>query len=228
MYNIVIRIGSVLLLIASFVTFNPVYAEKSEVAQTSHDGLVLHKGGKADLVYVLPGADLSAYKKIMLMEAHIAFKKNWKRDQNRDRSTRRVTDKDMARIISRGEDLFDHVFTDVLEENGYPVVTEPGEDVLIVRPAIIDLNVTAPDVKTAGRSRTYVSSAGEATLFIELYDSVTRQILARAFDHRADRNNDIRWSMQSSSISNTQAANRALKYWAGLLAKALDKAKNNN
>ena len=32
---------------------------------------------------------------------------------------------------------------------------------MIVRPAIINLDVTAPDTPTAGRSRTYSSSAGE-------------------------------------------------------------------
>ena len=119
------------------------------------------------------------------------------------------------------------VFVDVLEENDYPVVTAAGADVLLVRPAIINLDVAAPDLRTAGRTTVYSASAGQATLYVELYDSVTAQILARATDRKADRNTGVRWAMPSSSVSNQADATKALKHWAGLLVKALDNAKEN-
>jgi hypothetical protein len=59
----------------------------------------------------------------------------------------------------------------VLEEDRYAVVDEAGEDVLLIRPAIINLDVNAPDTPQAGRSMTYVASAGEMTLYLEAYDS---------------------------------------------------------
>ena len=218
-------LAKTLLVLVCVVSVNTVSAKKSKPPETSHDGLVLVKKSKVDIAYALPGADLSGYSKVMLLKPHIAFIKNWQRDQNRSTHTGRVSDKDMQRMISRGKDLFGHVFFDVLEENGYPVVSEAGADVLLVRPAIINLDVAAPDIRTAGRSTTYSASAGQATLYVELYDSVTGQILARATDRKVDRNNDIRWTMSRSSVSNQADATRALKYWAELLVKALDNAK---
>ena len=40
-----------------------------------------------------------------------------------------------------------------LENAGYAITTEAGDDVLVLRPAIIDLDITAPDTRTPGRSR---------------------------------------------------------------------------
>lgn len=221
--NINIRTKTMLVLFCFFAV--NIASAKDDPPETTLDGLVLVKKSKVDLAYALPGADLSVYSKVMILEPHIAFRKNWQRDQNRTRGTGRVRDKDMERMISRGKDLFEHVFIDVLEENGYPVVSAAGADVLLVRPAIIDLDVTAPDIQTAGRTTTYSASAGEATLFVELYDSVSLQILARATDRKADRNTSLRWTMSRSSVSNKADASRALKHWAGLLVKALDNAK---
>jgi len=198
------------LVLVCFLAVNTVFA-KDEPAETTYDGLVLVKDSKVDMAYALPGADLSAYTKIMILEPHIAFKKNWQQEQNRKRMSGRVSDKDMERIIRRGKDLFGYVFVDVLEENGYTVVTDVGEDVLLVRPAIIDLDVAAPDIQTANRSTTYSASAGEATLFVELYDSVTLQILARASDKKTGRRNSINWTMSRSSVTNTADATRAFK-----------------
>ena len=222
--NINIFLKTMLILVCFFAV--NIVSAKDAPPETSHDGLVLIKDSKVDLAYALPGADLSGYSNVMLLEAHIAFIKNWQRDQNRSSISGRVSDKDMERMISRGKDLFGHVFTDVLEENGYPVVTTAGADVLLVRPAIINLDVAAPDTQTAGRSRTYSASAGQATLYVELYDSVTGQILVRAFDRKVDRDTDLRWAMSSSSVSNSADATRALRHWAKLLVKGLDRVKN--
>lgn len=216
----------VTLLIGCLCFGTPAFAKKDQPAEKSHDGLVLIEDTKADMVYMRPGADLSIYNKIMLMEPHISFKKNWQLDQNRQ-AFNRVTDRDIARIIARGKDLFTHVFTDELEAGGYQVVGEPGEDVLLVRPLIIDLDITAPDTHSANRVRTYTSSAGEATLLVELFDSVTGQILVRASDRKVDRDKDMRWAMPSSSISNRRDATRALRHWAEQLVDGLDLAKKN-
>ncbi len=117
--------------------------------------------------------------------------------------------------------VFREVFVEELDTEGdYQVVDEIGDDVMIIRPAIIDLDVTAPDTGGAGRSRTYTSSAGAATLYVELYDSVTGEILARAIDRKAGRGyGHLRWS---NRVSNSAEAKRVLREWAGLLRQRLD------
>jgi len=205
-----------------------VASAKEPLPEISHDGLVLVKDSQVDIAYVLPGADLGVYNKVMLVKPHIAFKKNWQRDQNQTRrGNERVTDKDMERMISRGKDLFGYVFIDALEENGYPFVSEAGADVLLVYPAIINLDVTAPDVESSRHSSTYSANAGEATLYVELYDSVSGQILARVSDRKVDRNNDLMWSMSRRSSGGSAEATKAFKYWAELLVDALNNAKKS-
>ena len=55
-------------------------------------------------------------------------------------------------------------------------------DVLLRRPAIIDLDIAAPDTMSAGRSRTFTTSTGAATLYIELFDSASGASIGRAAD----------------------------------------------
>jgi hypothetical protein len=65
-------------------------------------------------------------------------------------------------------------------------------------------------------------SAGEATLFLELFDSETGQILARVIDRRESRNNNL--LMLSGSVPNAAEAEALAAQWAHILRKALDKA----
>ena len=118
----------------------------------------------------------------------------------------------MDRIKTRVSELFNSVFIEVLEaDDGFEIVSEPDYDVLLVRAAIIDLDVTVPDTSAAGRSRSYTADSGAATLYIELYDSVSGQILGRAFDRQAARQNTsvMRWTNRAS---NTADARRVFRF----------------
>jgi len=129
----------------------------------------------------------------------------------------------MERIRTRLAEEFTAVFTEVLQENdGYELVEERAEDVLILRPAIVNLDVNAPDTRSAGRSKTYASYAGEMTLYLEVYDSQTNALIAKALDRRTDRNNGfVTWQ---TSVSNSQSAKRVLRGWAQTLRDGLDEA----
>src|SRR5690606_29776650 len=156
--------------------------------ELTHDGLTRVEDSPADAVYVLPEADFAVYDSFIVLEPYVAFRRNWQRDVNRAASlSRRISDADMEQMKSQMSELFMEVFVEQLESGGFSVVDEPGENVMILRPAILNLDITAPDVSSAGRSRTYVANAGSGSLFIELYDSVTGQILARAVDSRRAR-----------------------------------------
>ncbi len=189
------------------------------------DGLHRVPDSKLAIVYAQPGADLSPYNRIQLLDAYVAFKKNWERDQRSGSiNTFRVSSRDMEKIKNSLSEEFQTVFEDALEEAGYAVTDESGEDVMIVRPAIINLDVNAPDTPTAGRSRTYTSSAGEMTLYVELYDSLTGDIIAKALDRRFDRANAGFYTW-TNSVTNRAAAQRILKGWAKILVNALNEAK---
>jgi len=96
--------------------------------------------------------------------------------------------------------------------------------VLLLRPAIINLDVTAPDTMSANRNYTITSSAGEMTLYLEVYDSVTGSIIIKALDRKGDRSQLGQFTL-SSSVKNKAAANRILAQWADILVDALNEAK---
>jgi len=197
---------------------------KSDLPEFTEDGLQLVPDSKLAIVYAEPGAELSGYTRVMLLDAYVAFKKNWERDQRRSSvQPLRITSKDVERIRADLADGFREVFTTSLEKAGFPVVAEAGEDVLLLRPAIINLDVTAPDTMTAGRTETYVESAGEMTLYIELYDSVTGDLIAKALDRRIDSRNAGFYTW-ANRTTNRVAANRILQGWADILVGALTEA----
>lgn len=178
------------------------------------ENLVPVDESRVAVAYIDPNADFSVFKRVMILDTFVAFKSGWERDQRRGTRGTRISASDMDRIKTRVSELFNSVFIEVLEaDDGFEIVSEPDYDVLLVRAAIIDLDVTVPDTSAAGRSRTYTADSGAATLYIELYDSVSGQILGRAFDRQAARQNNsvMRWTNRAS---NTADARRVFRGWA--------------
>ncbi len=193
--------------------------------KVTSDGLNLVEGTKAAAVWVLDGADFSEYNRVMILDVGVGFKKNWRRDYNRDEISlgSQVSKSDAEKIKQRVADEFKKVFTEELEKAGYDVadydVKLAEEDILVLRPAIVDLVVTAPDTNSAGRGRTFTASAGAMTLYLEFFDSVTSALLGRVVDRKADRGSS--WSM-SSRVSNKADADRIFRKWAGQLIAKMD------
>ena len=198
---------------------------KDEMPDRTEDGLMRIDSKNVEAVYWLEGATLEGYNSILIMDPQVAFRKNWQRDYNRTTMpgvSRRVTPDDMERIKQGLADEFISVFQEVLGEAGYGVVDAPAEDVLVLRPAIVNLDVTAPDLETSMRDRTYVASAGQMTLYMDLFDSVTGAKIGTVIDgQRARDTGTMTWS---SGMKNKQEARRILRKWSGLLAAALDEA----
>ena len=134
--------------------------------------------------------------------------------------------------------LFREVFSKTLEEGGYELVTERAEDVLLLKPAIINLDLIAPDTMEkvrpgtgreaglghANRGNSFSETTGEMTLYLELYDSLTDDLIAKALDRKIDRQTGyFQWQ---NRVTNRAAANRILQVWANVLKEGLDEARN--
>lgn len=211
--------------IITLLTMSSLSTAQGVASNTTIDGLQLIDDTKLALVYAQPGIDLGQYNRIYLEDAYIAFKKNWQRDQNRSHPNT-INSDDILRMKSELSELFSDVFSKTLEEGGYELVTEPAADVLLIKPAIINLDVFAPDTMSANRTYSYAESAGEMTLYMELYDSVTGDLIAKALDRKLDRRTGFfQWQTQ---ISNRAAANRILQVWANVLKEGLDDARGKN
>jgi len=210
-------------LICCLVLSTAAVAVEGDPPEVTVDGLRLVKDTKMALVYAKPGVDLSQYNRIYLTEPQIAFTKNWLKTQN-SIPNQTVRNEDMQRIKIDLAALFMEVFREELQNNGgYVLVDGIAEDVLIVHPAIVDLDVFAPDTPgTAGR-RSAIPSVGTMTLYMELYDSVTGDLLVKAIDNKFDR---TRTHVQAQNrVRNEAAAREMLNDWANLLRLALDEAR---
>jgi hypothetical protein len=194
---------------------------KSEPPEVTVDGLHRVASENVDLLYALPGTDLSTYDRVFLLAPEVRFVKNYKQKANQMYKFR-ITDDDMQRIREDLAQLFAEVFFDELQSRGgYQLVTSLGEGVLIVRPAIIDLDVLAPDAMDRPNSRSALPSAGRMTLYLELADGVSNTVLAKALDYQYDR---TRVQPYKNSERNEQAARQIIGHWAELLRQALDEA----
>jgi hypothetical protein len=196
-------------------------AKQSPIDELSlQEGLVRVDSKVADAVYRRPEARMSTYSKVLLRPIEVQFAKNW--DPSKDGSALyRMNEPDREKIKTELAELFHETFKKELEKGNYPLVTTAAPDVVEIQAAIVNLYITAPDVSmdVAGRSKVYTSDAGHMTLIIQLHDSVTGQLLARAYDHRAASGDMWQWT---NSVTNTAEARRIIATWATALRKAWD------
>ena len=178
-----------------------------------------------DAAFLAPGADFRPYTKLMVDPTQVAFSKDWMKsmnDRTRDLS-RRVTDEDAAKILEAARTNFDDIFHEEFTKAGYEIVTSPGPDVLRVLTGVVNLYINAPDTMSAGRTRTYTTNAGEATLFIEVRDSMTGALLGRVLDRRETR--ESMGPQLTSSVTNASDFRLLFKQWAGIAIKGLAELK---
>lgn len=190
----------------------------------SWDGLVEVKAKKMDAAYLLPGADFRPYTKVIVDPTQVAFRKDWIRSQNDRRDlSRKVSQEDADKILAAARSNFDDVFAEAFTKAGYAVVTAPGPDVLRISTAVVNLYVNAPDIMAAGRSYSFTTEAGEATLIIETRDSQTGALMGRVLDRRETRGTST--LQMTTSATNVSEFRSLFKQWAGIAVKGMDELK---
>lgn len=211
------------LILMVFMVAAPTVLAKKNLPEVNADGMVLVKDTRNTTVYADPGVDLTGYTHILLEDVSVAFRKNWKRDQNsisRGLSTK-VKDSDMERIKQRLAADFRAIFMIELRDGGYQLVNTPGEAVLIIKPAIVDLDVVSPYIESPSRTKSYSDSAGEMTLKLELFDSITNDKIVIVRDRIKDLGHGAAGWRTSSNVED---AHRMITTWATALVKGLDEA----
>jgi len=196
--------------------------DSSPEAEVTFDGLHEVKGGRADKAWARPGVDISQYSKILLQGAGIEYRPGGESGRTFAARSRggpyEVTENQKARL----RELVVEVFLDELgESEHFTIVTEPGPDVLLVRGALLDVVSWVPP-EPVGRGEIYISQVGEATLILELRDSITEAILVRAADARAVDTHGIGNLSNSNPVTNMADVRIVVRSWARLLRERLD------
>jgi hypothetical protein len=184
------------------------------------DGLVRRPDTRIDAVFVRPDAELVAFRSVMLDPVQISFAANFDPNQGRRTQAGRLNADDLAAIKERLAGLFHETFRAELARGGYTLVDVAGPDTLRVTPAIINLFITAPGDMTVGRSRVYTMDSGQMTVVLEMRDSVTGEVLARAVDGRNGRfSGQMTWTNRQTNMADAQ---NAISIWARALRSGMD------
>ncbi len=187
----------------------------------SPDGLHLVKNTEFAVVYVKPGATLKPYTKFAILDCFVSFAPNWRENMQTNFNIP-ITEDQIKQTETELAAEFKKVFVAQLEQGGYQLTTDAGPNVLVLRPAIINLQITAPQDMEDPDETTFSTSAGQMTLFLELYDSVTSELLARVIDPEEASNYGIfTWG---SKVGNIEAANQIMTKWSDTLRHYMEAA----
>jgi hypothetical protein len=189
----------------------------------SSDGLRLVKNSELGRVYVRPGATLKPYTKFAILNCFVSFAPNWREDMQTNFNMQ-ITGEQVQQTEAAIAAEFKDVFVTQLEQGGFPMVTTAAPDVLVLRPALINVYITAPQNMADPDSATFSSTTGQLTLYLELYDSVTNQLLARVIDPESVSATDGTFMWQSRA-GNITAGREAMTRWADILRQRMEAAK---
>jgi hypothetical protein len=159
-----------------------------------------------EYAYINEQADFSQYTKLMSGGLEIYYPES---EDTPDPA-------DIERIRGYFRDAFAAAIGD-----DYEVVSEPGPGVLKVSGQVIDMKITSGGATfdAGGRLRDVVAH-GELTFLMEMSDSVSGQVLARA----GDKSTDISAEKDDATWDDVR---RAAEYWAGLFRNWLDNSLGN-
>ncbi len=186
------------------------------------DGLVRVDNPVVAVAYRKPDMDLTPYTRFMLDPVEVAYQKD---PGDRRRSGVAGADDNFALSPSQMETLkgmFREAVVEALtKDDGYELTTEPGPDVLRITASLVDLVVRVP-TQRGGRQRNFTRSYGLVTVILELRDSQSGEILARAGDRRdPTRNTSTNLARVSATFVRSDTM-RLFQYWADLLRERLD------
>ena len=207
------------MIVAGCATPEPAIQSGPDV-EITFDGLVPVDNSAFQRAWVDPTINLSAYSKILPGGAVFEFRavRGGGTSMSRSNATEfPISEADQQRL----KDLADEVFNEELRNSTrFTMVDSPGPDVLVVRGAMLDIVSNVPP-QTAGRSDIFLSRVGEATLVLEIVDSMTGETLARAAERGAAQAAGNR-GMRSSGPANTNEVRRLFRRWAVRLRDGLD------
>ena len=160
------------------------------------------KGSQVESAQIAVGADFSKYDRLQAADMGIFFP-----------SGTSMGDEDLKRLRQSFRDAF------ITELEGYSVSREPGPTTMRVEASLIDLRGSTSNAAMSMRSDLRdLASAGSLVFLMEMKDSESGQILARA----ADSAKAPAFGTNEDSQTDWQAVDEAAAHWALLFRKFLD------
>ncbi len=203
---------------------------KLNKGDVTNDGLTVIESTGFTEMQIKNGVKWADYTKYQISPVEVSFRKNWKRDYNLAQKslTEQVTDDDMVRIKeTMGKIVYEEFDKALQKRGGFKKADQADSNTLLFKPRVIDLDVYAPDVQNSSViSKSYVRQAGRATLFLEVYDAVSGEIIGRWIDTREDP--DRGYYDWANRITNAERARIVVNLWVRRLIEGLENLKATN
>ncbi len=185
-----------------------------------YSGFVRASNDSETLLYEKPGLDLTRYDRVLFDPVRIALAP--------EAADRPVDPAQLAALAKYFEDALK-----IAVRNAYPIAEEPGEDVLRLRAALVDVIPTRPTLNTVGTLALPVRAAsaakraitgtdlfvGQVALEAELLDSLTNERLLAIVDRKAGTNFQLKKGMTTWGH-----VTQALRQWAVQFRTRMDRA----
>jgi hypothetical protein len=124
----------------------------------------------------------------MVKPASMAFRKNWDSKNGLNRLDTGLKPSERQRLADDMASLFHaELVAELVERGGFTLAEAPAPDVISIEPAIIDLDLTAPEASNTPGSRSFVRTAGSMTLILELRDAASGVTVGRVIDYEKAR-----------------------------------------
>ena len=191
-------------------------------AEATFDGLLPVRHSNFARAWVDPDIDLSGYTKIMGGGAQFQFRAARKpAGTEAGRSKRNQTDfpiseKNQIRLAETAGEIFE---AELRKSTRFEWTEEKGEDVLTIRGQMLDIASHVPPLQ-AGRTEIYLTSVGQITLVLEVVDSISGEVLARAAERR-----ELTTSMgnaRNNPVTTWSTFRQIAQLWASQLRNGLD------
>ena len=188
--------------------------------ERTDDGLVRVPSRAAGGVYRAPGHSFTPYKRVILEPPTIEFIKGWRKEHEE------VSDAEIVRLLSESVKLFREEFTRILIDEGpYEFADEPGDDVLLIVPRVVDLDIPAPDAGGTPGVKQYTPGPVKMQVVGEMRDASTNQLVARVIIFEGQSRYGMYELRQANRATNAHEMRLAFSKWSRMALEALNGAK---
>ncbi len=201
---------------ASLATLNANAATPTKAAdELSYDGLQRRDTKVFEHLWVRKYFDVRSYKKIIFKAPHIEYRPVMKGsgDDAAGFPLNQRQKDSLFEIVNRAFQ------SELAKSTKFTLTTEPGPDVLIIRGDLLDVVSFVPPAASGKGDLLSVADIGEATLNMELYDSISDAIVVRALE-RVSAKHDA----GTPPTTAAEAVQRTATQWATILRERLDAA----
>ncbi len=186
--------------------------------ETTADGLVRVPSRAAGGVYRAPGAPFFQYKRFIIEPLTVDFIKDWQKTH------KEVSTREVQRMRDESRRNFLEEFADVLiKEGGYTLADAPAADVLLLAPALTELDVPAPENDTV-ETRSLSPRRPSMTLTGELRDSLTGKLVGRVIVIEPGERYGANELRPANRVTNAHELRLVFGRWARMLREALSVA----